>query len=167
MNKLEIRTYKSHFGTRWTEFKHNRKNKDKILLLENKFVFSNLIAGPVLAIDCLGETYQGIIDVDTKQHREHYKNLLLINNIEFKYKTLTELADILYGYSKIADRLIVNFSSVFVIYNRLNQTPQTLLGSLEELLISKKLVMRYKFFTIQSKNFGFGNVFLALDQLHD
>lgn len=166
MNKTKVRQYKSHFGARWTEFKHNRKNNAKILLLENKFVLSNLNPGTTVAIDCLGETFKDIINVDTVPVRKSYDNVLLINNFSFKYKTVDELVNMLAYYANFGNRLIVNFNSGFIIYNRLNQSIASLLAELKTLLQAQGLVVVKKFSTTHIKNFGFGNVFLVLNKTH-
>jgi hypothetical protein len=135
------------------------------LCLENKFILSATLPGPVLALDCLGEVYQGIIDIDTDNVR-NYNTMLLVNNMVFKYKTVEQLADLILQCKSIAHRLIVNFNSALLIYDRLALTPAQVVDRLEH-SVDKDFVTHKKVVLNTIPNHGFGNVFLSLDRRHD
>ena len=162
MNKPSIRALKSHYGVRWTELRHYQKTNDHVLCLENQFIIKESLPGPVLAINCLGEVYRGILDVDITPTRQ-YNTLLLINNIEFKYRTVESLVDLIKQYSNGIPRVIVNFSFSFLIYNRLSVTPGTVIAQIENQLADQYHI-RKKLLITSSTNYGFGNTFLSLDQ---
>jgi GMP synthase PP-ATPase subunit len=161
MTKHNIRTLKSHYGVRWAELRHFQKTKEHVLCLENKFIINEALPGPVLGIDCLGEVYQGILDIDTVASRK-YNTLLLINNVEFKYSTVDELASVIKKYSNGIPRVIVNFSIAFLIYDRLALSPKTVLNQIEQQLQDEYQVKNRLLFN-RINNYGFGNAFLSLD----
>jgi len=165
MSKNQIRQLKSHFGVRWAELRYWQKTSQHRLCLENKFILSQVLAGPVVAPDCLGEVYQGLIDVDTSVKRS-YNTVLLINNMAFKYKTIEQLAKLILSFKSVGKRIIVNFNFNFLIYDRLKYTPAQLLEQLEQLLccdftVNKKILLH------KITNHGFGNVFLSLDRVNE
>ena len=162
MNKTAIRALKSHYGVRWTELRHYQKTNDHVLCLENQFIIKEALPGPVLAIDCLGEVYQGILDVDITPTRQ-YNTLLLINNIEFKYRNVESLVELIKQYSNGIPRVIVNFSFSFLIYNRMSITPTTVIDQIEKQLADQYCI-RKKLLLTSIPNYGFGHVFLSLDQ---
>jgi hypothetical protein len=162
MNKTSIRALKSHYGVRWTELRHYQKTNNHVLCLENQFIIKETLPGPVLAIDCLGEVYQGILDVDTRPTRQ-YNTLLLINNIEFKYCTVESLVELIKHYSNSIPRVIVNFSFSFLIYNRLSVAPGTVIDQIENQL-ADQFCIRKKLLLTSIANYGFGHAFLSLDQ---
>jgi hypothetical protein len=167
MTKTQIRQLKSHYGSRWRVYRHNQKHHDKKLFLEEKFVVDNVLPGPVLAKDCLGEIYQHVLNVQT-QCQGLTKTILLINNPEFKYKTVNELVDIVCANKKDIDRpgrIIVTFSLFFVIYDRLNNSVETLVEQLVEQFKTKDLVCHKKYVNTSLAN-GVGQIFLSLD-CHD
>jgi hypothetical protein len=162
MNKTSIRALKSHYGVRWAELRHHQKTNDHVLCLENQFIIKEALPGPVLAIDCLGEVYRGILDVDIAPTRQ-YNTLLLINNIEFKYCTVEKLVELIKRYSNGIPRVIVNFSFSFLIYNRILVTPDTVMDQIETQLADQYCVRKKLLFT-NITNHGFGHAFLSLDQ---
>jgi hypothetical protein len=134
MNKKEIRRLKTHYGARWVIMRHNQKNSNKILLVIDNFVLKNLIKGSTLCYNCLGNVYNDIIP---QLHTEHdditYNNLVLINNIEFKYKTIDEISDnvsfLSKKFLKPGGRLIFSIDHRFLIYNRVEQSVNSMLDS--------------------------------------
>lgn len=133
MDRLDIRRLKSHYLSRWAVFKHNRKHQDKILLLADKFVLANLTAGPTLCHQCLGSIYNTIIpDLDVVASPARYQNLVMINNLCFKYKTLPAICDhviqLANSYINQRGRLIFSFQHQTLVYDRMaisiNQIPQ-------------------------------------------
>jgi hypothetical protein len=162
MNKSSIRALKSHYGVRWAELRHYQKTNNHVLCLENQFIIKEALPGPVLAIDCLGEVYQGILDIDIVPTRQ-YNTLLLINNIEFKYCTVESLVELIKQYSTGIPRVVVNFSFSFLIYNRLLITPATVMDQLEKQLADQYHI-RKKLLLTNIANHGFGHAFLSLDQ---
>lgn len=161
MIKHEIRTLKSHYGVRWAELRHYQKTKEHVLCLENKFIINETLPGPVLAINCLGEVYQGILDIDIVANRQ-YNTLLLINNVEFKYLTVDQLVSLIKKYSNGIPRVIVNFSFAFLIYDRLAFCPKTILNQIETQL-QDEYQIKNSLLLDSINNYGFGNAFLSLD----
>jgi hypothetical protein len=167
MNKTQIRVLKTHYGCRWSELKHNKKNKQQVLLLENLFFLSNLKPGKTIAYNCLGEIYKSTHNFDVTINDElTYQNLILMNNLEFKYKTPTQLFELIDNYSKAANvkgRICVNLNSAYVLYDRLNYTLNDLVNEFVKSFATKKYVLVKKLTTTKIKNYGYGNIFLILD----
>ena len=162
MHKRQIRILKSHYLARWAVMRHNQKNKHKVLLLEDQFVLKNLASGNTLCYNCLGEIYQDIIDLTPGKK---YLNLVLINNIEFKYKTveqvntwLQELADklLLPG-----GRIILSIEHKFLIYNRVEVSIDTLLLSWFN---NFKNIKVQQFLNLRGRaNPGYGDYFFCVE----
>lgn len=160
-NKQQIRTLKNHYGTRWTAYHYNRKNKDKILTFEDRFIISNCLPGPVLAKSCLGEVYLGILDIDTVTKNKKYNTTLMLNNIEFKYRTLLDLVNYINLCAVRSKRLILNINLMFLIYDRVNQSVDSVIRYILQHLLNFTLVKQL--YNLNC-NFGFGQLFLVLDQ---
>ena len=107
--------------------RHNQKNDSKILLLEDQFVLKNLTPGATLCYNCLGEIYQNMIDSTTDKK---YNNLVLINNLEFKYKTVDQVNDWICNLAENTllpgGRIIMSIDHRFLIYNRVGISVDTL-----------------------------------------
>ena len=166
MTKTQIRILKSHYGTRWELYRYNSKNKDKKLLLEEKFIISNSLPGPVFAHQCLGEIYQDILDVHTHYHAP-VPTVLLVNNVEFKYKTIDELVLMVADYKKYlvpAGRIIVTLSVTYLKYDRLNISVVSLCNHLIEAFKKQNLVCHKHYVNIKNTAIsGVGQLFLSLD----
>lgn len=165
MTKTQIRILKLHYGPRWHLYRHNSKNANKKLLLEEKFIINNTLPGPVFAYQCLGEIYQGILDVHT-HYQAPVSTVLLINNIEFKYKTIDELVPMIADYKKYLrpnGRIIVALDIRYLKYDRLNMSVDSLcdcaIDSFEEL----QLVCHQHYVNIKNSTYGMGHIFLSLD----
>jgi hypothetical protein len=161
MKRHQVRQLKSHFGARWAELRHLHKTGKHVLCYQNKYILNHVLPGPVLALDCLGELYQGILDIDTEPKRD-YETLLLINNIQFKYLTVEQLANTITQYQKMAKRIIVNFNFHFLIYDRLSTVPTNIADQLKKLL-HKHFNLEALFLSGGLLNHGYGNTFLVLD----
>ena len=164
MTKTQIRILKSHYGPRWHLYRHNLKNKNKKLLLGEKFIINNVLPGPVFAHQCLGEIYQGILDVHTNYHTP-VSTILLINNVEFKYKTVYELVSMIADYKKYLipnGRIIVTLNIVFLKYDRLNISVISLCNQLIESFIKQKLFCNRHFVNIKNGD-GLGHILLSLN----
>lgn len=127
MTKQHIRELKGHYLSRWSVCKHNRKHIDKILLLADRLVLSNLKPGATLCHECLGEIYQGIVpDLACSAGAKTYHNLVMINNIVFKYKTIVQISDHIRQLSHhLLDRqghLIFSFQHQYLLYDRVCTT---------------------------------------------
>lgn len=165
MNKTQIRQLKSHYGARWRVYRHNQKHSVKQLLLEEKFVVDNVLPGPVFAKNCLGEIYQHVLDIQT-QYQCPTNTVLLINNLEFKYKTVNELVDIVCDNKQHvvnAGRIIVTFSLFFIIYDRLNEPVDNLIDQFVRKFKTRNLVCHKKYANTLLDN-GVGQIFLSLDR---
>lgn len=155
-----LRTTKSHFGGRWSAYKINRKNKDQIFLLEDRFILSNLVSGKTLAINCLGEVYSKVIDIDCAPQLNEYSNILLINNVEFKYKTVSEVSQYITQLANTYNsiRIIANINLFYLHYDRINQP----IADVTQELISQIGFQVHQKLTLQHVTHGFGHIFLAL-----
>lgn len=161
MTKTHIRNLKSHYLARWTVMRHNQKNKNKILLLEDQFVLKNLLPGATLCYNCLGEIYEGIIDQSSSKK---YHNLVLINNLEFKYKTVSEINAWLFQLAKNllepGGQIILSIEHRFLIYDRVNISVNTLLSSWFD---NSKNFTILKFINLLGKtNPGYGDYFFCV-----
>jgi hypothetical protein len=167
MTKTQIRILKSHYGSRWHLYRHNRKNKEKKLLLGEKFIINNVLPGPVLAHQCLGEIYQGILDVHT-DFCAPVSTVLLINNVEFKYKTVDELVSLIADYKKYLKsegRIIVTLDITCLRYDRLNISLTSLCNQLIESFIRQKFSCNKHLVDTKNVN-GLGHLLLSLTH-HD
>lgn len=163
----QVRTLKNHYKARWAVLRHNQKHDQKILSINDLFVLKNLLPGDTLCYNCLGSMYKNIIpnlsiDIDNK-----YSNLVLINNLEFKYKTLDQIAEYLESLANMVlmskGRLILSFEHRFLIYNRVDQSINTALTT----WLSK--LKKFKLITMVSKlgtaSPGYGDYFFCLEYL--
>lgn len=162
MTKLQIRRLKSHYLSRWAVMRHNQKNQKKILVLEDQFVLKNLIPGSTLCYNCLGEIYQGMIDLSPG---EKYSNLVLINNIEFINLTVDQtnewIEDLANRFLKPGGRIIVSLEHKFIIYNRVEVSVNTLISTWFTNSTRLKLI---KFLNLLGKtNPGYGDYFFCVD----
>jgi hypothetical protein len=110
--------------------------------------------------------YQGIIEnLSTSANEKKYNNLVLINNIEFKYKTLDQIASYLDELaSKVLlpnARVILSFEHRFLIYNRVDTSIDTLLHSWSENL--QKFKIHRMFNSRGSPQPGYGDYFFCLE----
>lgn len=167
MTKEEIRELKSHYGARWTVMRHNQKNSKKILLVIDNFVLKNLINGTTLCYNCLGNLYHDIIPQLSAQPSTNvrYNNLVLINNIEFKYKTVEEICRYVtllsQNFLNLKGRLIFSINHRFLIYNRVEQSVESML-----LLFEKHLPEFYKIRSINllgKTPYGYGEYFFCFE----
>jgi hypothetical protein len=130
MHKQQVRKLKSHYLARWGVLRHNQKNSQKILLVNDLFVLKNLIPGRTLCYECLGEMYQNVIPDLSTSGSGQYNNLVLINNIEFKYKTLDQITAYLENLARDVllpgGRLILSFEHRFLVYDRVGISVDTL-----------------------------------------
>jgi hypothetical protein len=164
MDKTSIRLLKAHYGTRWAAAKYNKRNTDKVLLIEDKVILSYLLPGKTLAFNCIGSIYNGIMPVDVSVQGT-YTNLLLINNVEFKYKTPEELATIIKEYATSLEnggRILLNLNLMFIIYDRLNISIDTMLNGVISLLEGYTLFKKHV--NIQRCTNGYGQIILILDK---
>ena len=142
--------------------RHNQKNQKKILVLEDQFVLKNLISGSTLCYNCLGEIYQGMIELSPG---DKYDNLVLINNIEFINLTVDQtnawienLAD---QFLKPGGRIIISLEHKFIIYNRIEMSVNTLISTW---FINSTRLKLIKFLNLLGKtNPGYGDYFFCVD----
>jgi len=166
MLKTQIRILKSHYLARWAVMRHNQKNKHKVLLLEDQFVIKNLLPGTTLCYNCLGEAYQDIIDLRTDKK---YNNLVLVNNLEFKYKTVNQinlwLQELANNFLLPGGRIIFSIEHRFLIYNRVEISVATLLSTWFN---NVKCFHVLKFVNLLGKtNPGYGDYFFCIEYNHE
>lgn len=165
MNKFQVRQLKSHYMARWAVLRHNQKHSEKILLTNDLFVLKNLLPGNTLCYDCLGELYQGIIPNLSITADQQYNNLVLINNINFKYKTLEQISDYIETLTMQTllprGRIILSFEHRFLIYDRVNKSVDSLM---ENWTLSMKKFKPITILLILGKSQpGYGDYFFCLE----
>ena len=165
MIKDRIRVLKNHYSARWAVLKHNRKNIDKILLIDDKIILSNLKTGNVCFYRCIGELYQGIVDSYTNFENQPYDNLVFINNLEFKYSTIEQIQEKTFLHLdklKTQGRLILSIDCRFLIFDRTTTTIDRLINQWVNCLLEVKLI---KYINLINKNTqGFGNLLLVFEK---
>jgi hypothetical protein len=120
MQKSLVRELKSHYGYRWQILRHNQKNIDKIGSVHDAALKNYLVPGSTLAIDYIGNQYRDIVPDLYIDQPGVYDNLLLLNSIRFKYKSLDEIAQQIQKLSQQCRcRMIVGFNFQFLQFNRL------------------------------------------------
>lgn len=163
MNKSQVRRLKSHYLERWAVLRYNQKHTEKILLTDDLFVLKNLSPGHTLCYNCLGEMYQDIIPNLSTTIDRRYNNLVLINNIDFKYKTLDQIADYLNELSDQAllpgGRIIVSFEQRFLIYNRIRYSVESLINNWAVSMKKFKLLVTLSL--VGSSQYGYGEYFFC------
>ena len=164
MTKDRVRLLKSHYGVRWTAFRHNRKNPNKILPIEEKVVTNNVLPGRVLAHNCLGEMYQDLFDVVTVP--EACSTVILINPLEFKYQTPQQIVDQLSCYRAYLlpnGRIIANVDTKFLIYHRLCLSRQTLCNKFKQMIAAQGFDTKFWLIEPERVSHGYGDLFLIMD----
>ena len=167
MDKSHIRKLKSHYLSRWSVLSHNRKNTDKILLIPDTFVVKNLTEGTTLCLDCLGQVYDDIIPNLHLDPIGRHDNLVLINNLSFKYKTLDELSSHIMALSDKhllpKGKLIFSFEHKFLIYDRINSSVASMLES----FVSKfnNFALDKSVNLLSRSNSGYGDYFFSMVKL--
>lgn len=122
MQKNLVRKLKSHYGYRWQILRHNQKNIDKIGSIHDAMLKKYLVPGTTLNIDYIGYQYQDIIPNLYVDQPGVYDNLLMLNSIKLKYRSLDEIADqIQISLQQCRHRMIVGFNFQFLQFNRLKQ----------------------------------------------
>jgi hypothetical protein len=166
MTKLQVRKLKNHYLERWGVLRHNQKNAKKILLTIDLIVLKNLISGNTLCYQCLGEMYHGIIPDLSTTINEKYNNLVLINNIDFKYKTLDQitkyLEDLANNTLLPGGRIILSFEQKFLIYDRVGISIESLFNHWITTLESFKLIKMVSLFGKSQP--GYGDHFFVLSK---
>jgi hypothetical protein len=165
MRKSQIRVLKSHYQARWAVLRHNQKHIQKLLLLPDQFVLKNLLTGDTLCYNCLGEMYETIISNLSTTADKKFNNLVLINNLEFKYKTLDQLTIFLEELSENVlvpnSRVILSFEHKFLIYDRVGVSVDTLINNW--LASLKKFKPVAKILLLGKSQPGYGDYFFCLD----
>jgi len=172
MNKdqyFKLLYLRQHYGERWVSFVHNKKNDDKVILPLDKFVLDSVKNFPVLALNCLGQIYKNIINVDVIPEHNNYSTLILVNNSEFKYCTHLEIIEKVLDYSsylKKESRIILNVNFEFLIYDRISISVNNLVEIFKLKFLEKGFVSTQTKFSMTDCKWdsGFGNLFLILDR---
>jgi len=142
--------------------RHNQKNHNKILLLEDQFILKNLSPGTTICHNCLGEMYLDIVDLTSSRK---YNNLVLINNLEFKYKTVDQINSWVLNLAEQVllpgGRIIMSVSHQFLIYNRVGISVDTLTKTWFNKFKNFKSI---KFLNLLTKsNPGYGDYFFCVE----
>jgi hypothetical protein len=172
MNKdqyFKLLYLRQHYGERWVSFVHNKKNDDKVILPLDKFVLDSVKNFPVLALNCLGQIYKNIINVDIIPKHNNYSTLILVNNSEFKYCTHLEIIEKVLDYSsylKKESRIILNINFEFLIYDRISISANNVVEIFKLKFLEKGFVSTQTKFSMTDYEWdsGFGNLFLILDR---
>jgi hypothetical protein len=164
MHKLQVRKLKSHYQARWGVYRHNQKNINKILLINDLIVLKNLVPGDTLCYECLGEVYRDIIPNLSTTISKQYNNLVLVNNLDFKYKTLDQITEYLENIAHNVlipgGRIILSFEHKFLIYDRVSVSVESLFSHWTANLRKFRLVKMISLFG-QSQP-GYGDYFFVL-----
>jgi hypothetical protein len=113
MQKNIIRSLKSHYGDRW------RCDDNSI---HSQILRRMMVPGQTMALEC-GLVYPENLNIQVDSPG-HYHNILALNPIRFKYKTLFQLKDHIVNLQKQTvynGRILVSFNFQFVNFNRLQQ----------------------------------------------
>lgn len=165
MYQSNIRKLKNHYLARWAVLRHNQKHTHKILLIPDQFVIKNLSPGHTLCYNCLGDMYQDIIPNLSTSADKKYNNLVLINNLEFKYKTLDQISDHVTAWSDQwllpHSRLIMSFEHKFLIYDRVGISVESLFDTWSKNL--KKFTLISKILLLGRSQPGYGDYFFCLE----
>jgi hypothetical protein len=109
--------------------------------------------------------YKTIISNLSTTADKKYDNLVLINNIEFKYKTVAQLTVLLEELSENFllpnGRVILSFEHRFLIYDRVGVSVDLLFNNWLEGLTKFKLVS--KILLLGKSQPGYGDYFFCLD----
>ena len=111
MQKSQVRILKTHYGDRW---------RNTVPSLHEKFIMKMLQPGTSLAFDCVSVPAP---DLRVNQPGR-YHNVLALNLMRFKYKTLGEIADQikqLQQQTHYQGCMFVSFNFQFVNHNRLRE----------------------------------------------
>lgn len=133
MQKSLIRDIKLHNGGRWILLKNSLKNREQLITPHDRFVFSHLLPGSTLGLSFINLQYLNLIDgleindetLDYQYNYNHSKcqNLIMLNDMVLKYKTLDQMKDLIVEKSNTylvnGGRLILGFNYQFVKFNRL------------------------------------------------
>lgn len=145
-------------------YRHNQKNVNKILLINDLIVLKNLVPGSTLCHECLGEMYCGIIPNLSTTISRQYHNLVLVNNLDFKYKTLDQITEYLENIAHNAllpgSRIILSFEHKFLVYDRVSISVESLFSQWTANLTKFRLVKMISLFG-QSRP-GYGDYFFVL-----
>lgn len=109
MQKTKIRQFKTHYGDRWRSSSPS---------LHEKAVMSMLLPGCSLTFECANMSVPNLV----LDQPGCYNNVIALNLLKFKYKTLQELADQVRELQKQTlynGRIFVSFNFQFVNFNRL------------------------------------------------
>lgn len=159
MDKQQVRNLKSHYLSRWALYDHNRKSSDKYLLLLDRFVLSNILSGRTLCYECLGEIYQDILpDLETQATQQKYDNLVLINNLAFKYRSITDLCqyvtDLAHDLLRAKGRVIFSFQHRYLVYDRMNLPVQMISAAVKSHMPRWSLIAHVDLFGKSPPGYG-------------
>ena len=103
-----------------------------------------------------------MIDLTTSKK---YNNLVLINNVEFKYKTVDQtnlwIEDLARRFLKPGGRIIISLEHKFIIYNRIEISVNTLISTW---FMNSNRLKLIKFSNLLGKtNPGYGDYFFCVD----
>ena len=142
--------------------RHNQKNHNKILLLEDQFILKNLIPGATICHNCLVQMYLDVVELTASSK---CNNLVLINNLEFKYKTVDQINSWVLELAEQVllpgGRIILSVSHQFLIYNRVGISVDTLTKTWFD---NFKKFKSIKFLNLLTKsNPGYGDYFFCVE----
>jgi hypothetical protein len=120
MQKNLIRSLKNNYGYRWEILRHNQKHTEKIGSIHDAMIMRYLAPGSTLAFEFVAHQYQGIIPNLAIDQPGVYDNVLMLNTLSMRYRSLPELREMIIKTApQCRHRLIVGFNFQFVKFNRL------------------------------------------------
>jgi hypothetical protein len=163
MIKSTVRQLKSHYLDRWAVMRHNTRNRHKILLVEDAYVIRQLKPGRTLILNCLGEIYVGLVEqLTVQQPHGLYQNIVMINNVEFKYLDTTELYDKIKSvadqYLHPAGQMFCACNHRYLKYDRVNQPVESAFDHWRQ----KKLKLTKLQVMMDKSRMSFGDIWLTL-----
>jgi len=162
MNKRSIRHLKSHYLDRWAVMKHNIRNKDKILLPEDAYVIRQLVPGRTLILNCLGQIFNGLVnELTVDQPTGLYHNIVMINNIEFKYLDTNQLyvkiETVAAQHLAAGGQMFCTLNHRYLKYDRVNLPIESAFDHWQQKKLKPKKIMFF-----EKSRLSFGNIWLWL-----
>jgi hypothetical protein len=165
LDRNKIRDLKSYQGFRWLFYKLNKRNQNKVLHQTDQFVLKNLQNGISCCIDDLPKYYSNIIsNLYYNLDDNKFDNIISINSSNFRYKTLTDINDVLLSLTNnltLTGQLIFSLNLDNLKYDRANISLSTLFDQWASDLKTHNLILKNKLINFNLPA-GFGHCFFVV-----
>ena len=166
--KSIIRHYITQYGYRWDLMRYNNKNLSENLITPIDLFIKKNIKGSVLFLDILGFQYKNflknvcikdeLLGVSYGEINDRYDNLYLMNNSMFKYKSLSEIGElikILFQKNCTTNgKIFLGFNQQFVKYNRLKFKFADIVEEWIDQLNTHGYFCEYKKYSVEPNPYG-------------